>query len=73
MAVTALTGAHLDHQLRKSATIKTARHPCYGYTIIEFGTGIDCNGDTIRLVKVLGGQERLHVDPSPGSIHLAKK
>lgn len=29
---------------------------CYGYTIIEFGKGIDCNGDTVKLVKVNGGQ-----------------
>ncbi len=28
-----------------------------GYTIIEFGKGIDCHGDTVALVKVLGGQK----------------
>jgi hypothetical protein len=31
--------------------------PCYGYTIIEFGKGINCNGDTVKLVKVNGGQQ----------------
>jgi hypothetical protein len=29
---------------------------CLGYTIIEFGKGIDCNGDTVKLVKVNGVQ-----------------
>ncbi len=35
------------------------KKPCYGYTIIEFGKGINCNGDTVKLVKVNGGQELL--------------
>ncbi|HEY0655979.1 MAG TPA: hypothetical protein VGD65_22745 [Chryseosolibacter sp.] len=29
---------------------------CYGYTIIEFGKGVDCNGDTVSLVRVDGIQ-----------------
>jgi hypothetical protein len=29
---------------------------CYGYTIIEFGKGVNCNGDTISLVRVDGIQ-----------------
>jgi hypothetical protein len=29
---------------------------CYGYTIIEFGKGVDCNGDTVNLVRVDGIQ-----------------
>jgi hypothetical protein len=29
---------------------------CYGYTIIEFGKGINCKGDTINLVRVDGIQ-----------------
>lgn len=33
-----------------------AKKRCYGYTIIEFGKGINCNGDTISLVKVDGIQ-----------------
>ena len=27
---------------------------CFGYTIIEAGKGVDCNGDTIRLEKNFG-------------------
>ena len=30
-----------------------------GYTIIEFGKGVDCNGDTIKLAKVNGIQVRI--------------
>lgn len=29
---------------------------CYGYTIIEFGKGVNCHGDTINLVRVDGIQ-----------------
>jgi len=31
---------------------------CQGYTIIEFDKGIDCHGDTIRLVRTNGYAER---------------
>lgn len=30
--------------------------PSCGYTIIEYGVGIDCNGDTVRIVKKNGAQ-----------------
>ena len=30
-----------------------------GYTIIEFGKGIDCHGDTIKLARVNGVQIRV--------------
>ena len=29
---------------------------CYGYTIIEYGKGVNCHGDTINLVRVDGIQ-----------------
>ena len=32
---------------------------CTGYTIIEFDKGVDCNGDTIRLVRKNGYAERV--------------
>lgn len=35
------------------------KKPCYGYTIVEFGKGIDCNGDTVKLIKVPGGGQQL--------------
>jgi hypothetical protein len=30
--------------------------PSCGYTIIEFGVGIDCNGDTVSISKTNGAQ-----------------
>jgi hypothetical protein len=30
--------------------------PSCGYTIIEFGVGIDCNGDTVKIIKRDGAQ-----------------
>ena len=36
-------------------TIKKYKPSC-GYTIIEFGVGIDCNGDTVRITKTTGAQ-----------------
>jgi len=30
-----------------------------GYTIVEFGKGIDCNGDTVKLARVNGIQVRI--------------
>ena len=34
-----------------------AKKHCSGYTIIEAGKGIDCYGDTVRLVKKYGYYE----------------
>ena len=31
---------------------------CKGYTVIEASKGVDCNGDTIKLVKVSGFYQR---------------
>jgi hypothetical protein len=58
MVVVIMIGA----DMRKNAAVLAApanvkKKPCYGYTIIEFGKGINCNGDTIKLEKVMGGQE----------------
>jgi len=38
------------------------KKPCYGYSIIEFGKGINCDGDTVRLVKVKGGGQKLAME-----------
>ena len=34
------------------------KRACKGYTVIEASKGVDCNGDTIRLVKVSGFYQR---------------
>jgi hypothetical protein len=46
-----------DIRRKKEASVATGKKPCYGYTIIEFGKGINCQGDTVKLIKVKGGQE----------------
>lgn len=60
----ALIGA--DIRGRETTTSATApRKFCKGYTIIEFGKAIDCHGDTLRLVKVHGGQEAFKEEKQP--------
>jgi hypothetical protein len=45
---------------RNDSSIAQDRLPnkqkCVGYTIIEFGKGLDCHGDTVKLVRVNGLQ-----------------
>ncbi len=41
--------------VQKGATESTSlKRSCTGYVVIEVDKGIDCNGDTIRLVKKHG-------------------
>lgn len=63
LSVLILVVVLLGADIRRKDSTSTASVPqkkanCYGYTIIEFGKGIDCNGDTVKLTKVNGGQER---------------
>jgi hypothetical protein len=37
---------------------------CRGYSVIEADKGIDCHGDTIKLVKVHGFFEREQKEPT---------
>jgi hypothetical protein len=48
-----LTGA----SYKTKGAQKIVKH-CKGYTVIEVDKGVDCNGDTIRLVKRYGFFER---------------
>lgn len=52
--VIVLVGA--DIRRKKVVAPIENKKPCYGYTIIEFGKGINCDGDTVKLRKVNGGQ-----------------
>lgn len=61
LMLVALFGADIRRKKEASASM-TEKKACYGYTIIEFGKGIDCNGDTIKLEKVAGGQQIARVD-----------
>lgn len=40
------------------STEKKPHRNCNGYSVIEVDKGIDCNGDTIKLIKVNGFFER---------------
>lgn len=50
-----LTGAS---QKEYATSTITPKKFCRGYTVIEADKGIDCYGDTIRLVKTNGYFER---------------
>lgn len=52
-----LVGADIRREKEASVLPVVEKKPCFGYTIIEFGKGINCDGDTVKLVKVKGGQE----------------
>lgn len=41
----------------ESETSAILKKHCIGYTIVEAGKGIDCNGDTVKLVKKYGFYE----------------
>lgn len=45
--------AGADFRFSKASSGKQKRK-CLGYTIIEAGKGIDCNGDTVKLVRKHG-------------------
>ena len=53
-----LLGADIRRDKESSLPV-IEKKPCYGYTIIEFGKGINCQGDTVKLVKVKGGGQEL--------------
>jgi hypothetical protein len=54
-----LLGADIRRKKEASLASAVVKKPCYGYTIIEFGKGVDCNGDTVKLIKVKGGGQEL--------------
>lgn len=53
-----LLGANIRRE-KEVLVAEPEKKPCYGYTIIEFGKGIDCNGDTVKLVKLENGGQVL--------------
>ena len=57
LTLVVLLGADIRREKEASGFVEVEKKPCYGYTIIEFGKGINCDGDTVKLVKVKGGQE----------------
>ncbi len=64
MGLTVLMGADFHRQNAHGAKPPAKEKKfCNGYTIVEFGKGIDCNGDTVKLVKINGVQEMV-TEPS---------
>jgi len=51
-----------DHKGSAAEKKVIAKKNCVGYTIIEASKGIDCNGDTIKLVRTAGFYERVRND-----------
>jgi hypothetical protein len=54
-----LLGADIRRKKEVALETPPEKKPCYGYTIIEFGKGLNCQGDTVALVKVEGGGQQL--------------
>jgi hypothetical protein len=55
-SVAAMLGADIRRNDSSNTILTVTKKKCIGYTIIEFGKGIDCNGDTVKLKKVNGVQ-----------------
>lgn len=55
-------GAERRNTVAPKQEKKVAKKACIGYTIIEASKGIDCNGDTIKLVRTAGFYERVRND-----------
>jgi hypothetical protein len=51
-----LIGADIRRNDSSNLDIALPKKKCVGYTIIEYGKGVDCNGDTVKLVKKNGIQ-----------------
>jgi hypothetical protein len=61
MSIPALAIGMLGADIRRNESANFAgpvptKKKCVGYTIVEFGKGIDCNGDTLKLVRINGVQ-----------------
>lgn len=52
-----LLGADIRRE-KETSRLVVEKRPCKGYTILEFGKGINCDGDTVKLVKVEGGGQK---------------
>jgi hypothetical protein len=52
-----LAGVSFHGPVKSAPVVTTKKYkPSCGYTIIEFGIGIDCNGDTVRITRTNGAQ-----------------
>ena len=51
-----LAGATLPSVLSRNQDKKEIKSTGCGYTIIEFGVGVNCHGDTVKLERAKGFQ-----------------
>lgn len=51
-----MAGADFPSGKQQEVVVPVRKH-CRGYTIIEAGKGIDCYGDTVKLIKRYGYYE----------------
>jgi hypothetical protein len=51
-----MIGADIRRPEGTASSKPSEKKRCYGYTIVEFGKGVNCKGDTIKLVRVDGIQ-----------------
>ena len=54
-----LLGSDIRRKKEAASAAAAEKKPCYGYTIIEFGKGLNCKGDTVSLTKIKGGGQIL--------------
>jgi hypothetical protein len=54
---TALLMIGADFRSPQPSVVVIQKKYCSGYSIIEAGLGVDCNGDTVRLIKKFGYYE----------------
>ncbi len=54
-----ITAADFKSKPADIAPVITKQKSVCGYRIVEFGKGVDCNGDTIKLARVNGMQVRV--------------
>lgn len=59
LTLVVLLGADIRRKKEASLAPTVEKKPCYGYTIVEFGKGIDCDGDTVKLLKLERGGQAL--------------
>ena len=63
-----LAGATLPSVLSKNNDKKEIKSNGCGYRIVEFGVGINCNGDTVKLERAKGFQHVTTVKKNDSSI-----
>ncbi len=62
MALMVVGAVHRGSSPAAEEETKVVKKACVGYTIIEDSKGLDCNGDTIKLVRTAGFYERVRND-----------